>query len=237
MKCFGLWLLAGLLSLVSAAGLQFDQILKELDVPPAENTVSTDFTFTNTSDKPVKITKYDAACSCMSLQVKGGKLLYAPGESGVLRATFEMGNFSGVVDKALQLWLDDDPEPKPSVVLTVRVKIPVLVEIEPKTLRWEVNAPAEPQIVKITMNYEEPIEALNVDTNNESFSATLKTIEAGKSYEVEVVPLQTDRPALSIIKLATNCPIERHATQRMFAMVRQPVSESQADRPKSRIPR
>lgn len=237
MKCIGLWLLAGFLSLVSAAGLEFDKALKELDVPPTENTVSTDFTFTNSSDKPVKITKYDAACSCMSLQVKGGKLLYAPGESGVLRATFEMGNFSGVVDKALQLWLDDDPETKPSVVLTVRVKIPVLVEIEPKTLRWELDAQAEPQTVKITMNYEEPIEVLNVATNNDSFSATLKTVEAGKSYEVEVVPLKTDRPALSIIKVATNCPIERHATQRLFAIVRQPVAEPQADRPKSPIPR
>lgn len=230
------WILFGsLISFANAAGLKFDEQLKTLDVDPTETIVTTDFSFSNTTDKPVKIARYDAACSCMSLKVKGGKLQYAPGESGVIRAIFDMGNFSGEVDKVLQVWLDDDPEAKPSVILTVRVNIPVLVQIEPKTLRWEIGAVAEPQTVKITMNYEEPIKVLSAEVNSEAFTSTLKTIEEGKLYELEIVPVSTERAALGIVQIKTDCPIERHATQRTFAMVRQPVAEELPDR--SVIPR
>lgn len=235
MKAITLLLLISLLSFASAAGLKFDELLKTLEVDPTETIVTSDFKFTNTTDKPVKIAKYDAACSCMSLKVKGGKLQYAPGETGVIRAVFDMGNFSGQVDKILQVWLDDDPESKPSVTLTVRVNIPVLVQIEPKTILWEIGAPAEPQTVKITMNYEQPIKVLSAELSSAAFTSTLKTIEEGKSYELEIVPASTERPALGIVRIETDCPIERHATQRTFAMVRQPVAEELPER--SVIPR
>lgn len=225
MKAITILFCSAWMSLASAAGLQFDQVLKTLDVDPTETIVTADFNFSNETDEPVKIAKYDAACSCMSLKVKGGKLLYAPGETGVIRAIFDMGNFSGEVDKVLQVWLDDDPEATPSVTLTVRVNIPVLVQVEPKTVRWELGAPAEPQTVKITMNYEQPIKVLSAEVNSEAFTATLKTLEEGKTYELELIPSSTERPALGIVQIKTDCPISRHATQRTFAMVRQPVAD------------
>jgi len=225
MKAITILFFFGWLSVVDAAGLKFDEVLKTLEVDPTQTIVTADFNFSNDTDKPVRISKYDAACSCMSLKVKGGKLLYGPGETGVIRAIFDMGNFSGEVDKVLQVWLDDDPEPTPSVILTVRVNIPVLVQIEPKTLRWEIGAPAEPQTVKITMNYDQPIKVLSAEVNSEAFTSTLKTLEEGKSYELEIIPANTERAALGIVQIKTDCPIDRHATQRTFAMVRQPVAD------------
>src|SRR5690606_38524647 len=120
-----------------AAGLEFAETLKEIHPKADAKTVSADFKFTNTGDKPVTISKYDAACSCMSVQISGGKLHYAPGESGVVRANFDMGNFAGTVDKTVALWLKGDREDQPSGQLTVRVHIPVLIELEPKTLNWQ----------------------------------------------------------------------------------------------------
>jgi len=225
MKAITILFFFGWLSVVDAAGLKFDEVLKTLEVDPTQTIVTADFNFSNDTDKPVRISKYDAACSCMSLKVKGGKLLYGPGETGVIRAIFDMGNFSGEVDKVLQVWLDDDPEPTPSVILTVRVNIPVLVQIEPKTLRWEIGAPAEPQTVKITMNYDQPIKVLSAEVNSEAFTSTLKTLEEGKSYELKIIPANTERAALGIVQIKTDCPIDRHATQRTFAMVRQPVAD------------
>ena len=235
MKAISILIFGCLVSLASAAGLKFDEVLKSMDVKPTETIVTADFDFTNDTDKPVTISKYHAACSCMSLKVKGGKLVYAPGESGVIRAIFDMGNFSGQVDKVLQVWLDDDPEATPSVMLTVRVNIPVLVQIEPKTLRWEIGAAAEPQTVKITMNYEQPIKVLSAEVNSEAFTSTLKTIEEGKSYELEILPASTEKAALGIVQIKTDCPISRHATQRTFAMVRQPVADELPEQ--SPIPR
>lgn len=206
------------------AGLDFTTTLKEIHAPADAKRVSADFEFTNHSDKPVKVVKYDAACSCMAVKIKDGKLHYAPGESGLLRADFEMGNFSGSVDKAVALWLDDDPAGKPSVTLTVRVHIPVLISLEPKTLKWEVNGDASPQSIRITMNHSDPIRVMGVTTSSPSFRPALKTIDEGKLYELVVTPSAIDTPGLGILRIETDCQIDRHRIQQAFAVIRKPLN-------------
>lgn len=212
-----------MMAVAQAAGLDFPQTLKEIHAPADAKVVSADFEFTNHTDKPVRIVKYDAACSCMAIKVKDSKLRYAPGESGVLRADFEMGNFSGTVDKVVALWIDDDPADKPSVKLTVRVHIPVLVSLEPKTLKWDLNGAAEAQTIRITMNHDSPIRVTSVNSSSEAFRHELKTIEEGKSYEVIVTPTEIGSPGLGIIRIETDCPLERHRLQQAFAVIRKPV--------------
>src|SRR5690606_37322517 len=90
-----------------AAGLDFERTMEEVKAPADATKVTADFKFTNKSQKPVTISKTDPGCSCLSVQISGGKLKYAPGEGGTIRATFDVGNFSGTVDKAIALWLDN----------------------------------------------------------------------------------------------------------------------------------
>lgn len=213
-----------LMSPVHGAGLDFPTALKEIEAPADAKKVTVDFEFSNRTGKTVKIVKYDAGCSCMAVSVKDGKLDYAPGESGLLRADFEMGNFSGTVDKAIALWLDDDPMEKPSVTLTVRVHIPVLVSIEPKTVKWETTGDATPQSIRITMNHSEPIHVKGVTLTSKAFETELKTIEEGKSYELVVTPMEISTPGLAIMRIETDCPIEKHRVQQAFAVVRKPLN-------------
>src|SRR6478752_805013 len=131
----GIWLT--LAAFAQAAGLEFTEMLKEVNAPVEASTVTADFNFTNKGNKPVTITKADPPCPCLKVQISGGKLKYAPGESGVIRISFDLGTFSGTVDKVLPIFLDNDPEDKPSVALTIRVHIPVLVGVEPKTVKWD----------------------------------------------------------------------------------------------------
>lgn len=206
------------------ASLDFPTILKEIEAPADAKKVTADFEFTNRSNKTVKVVKYDAACSCMAVGVKGGKLDYAPGESGLLRADFEMGNFSGTVDKTVALWLDEDPPEKPSVTLTVRVHIPVLVSLEPKTVKWEVDGDASPQTIHITMNHSEPIRVKDISSSSKAFRFELKTIEQGKLYELVVTPEVISSPGLAIMRIETDCAVERHRIQQAFAVVRKPLN-------------
>lgn len=213
-----------LTSLSYGAGLDFTATFKEINAPSDAKKVSADFEFTNRSNEAVKIAKYDAACSCMAVGIKDGKLEFAPGESGLLRADFEMGNFSGMVDKTVALWLDDDPPEKPSVTLTVRVHIPVLVAIEPKTVKWDVGAAATPQIIRITMNHDEPIRVKAVTSSSQAFRFELKTIDDGKLYELVVTPEEVSTPGLAIMRIETDCVIERHRLQQAFAVVRKALN-------------
>jgi Protein of unknown function (DUF1573) len=214
-----------------AAGLEFENLLQELKAPADATTVTADFKFTNKGNKPVTISKSDPGCSCIKVQISGGKLKYAPGESGVVRTTFEMGNFSGTVDKAVGIWLDDAAGDKPSLHLTVRVQIPVLVALEPtKTLSWDVGGKPEPKTIRIRMAEGQSIKVTGITCSPEAFSHEIKTVEEGKLYDLTVTPLSVEGPKMSIFRIETDCKIAKHRVQQAFAVVRKPVA-AQAARP------
>ncbi len=213
------WMLA---ALAHAGGLQFTDRLKEIHADPAAATVTADFTFTNSTDKTVAIANSDPGCSCLKVEVAGGKLKYAPGESGLVRATFDMGNSSGTIDKDIALWIDDDPTDKPSVKLTVRVHIPVVVSVEPKTVKWEIGGKPDPQTIHIQMAGEKPVRILSVKSSSDIFSIQVKAIEEGKRYDLVVTPRAIDASGLSVFRIETDCNLPKHRLQQAFAVIRKP---------------
>jgi len=214
-----LWLA---LATAASAGLEFSETLREIRAPVDVSKVTAEFTFTNGGDKPVSIRKYDSGCSCIGLRVKDGKLSYAPGESGLLQADFELGNYSGSVDKVIALWLDNDPDSQPSHRLTVRVHIPVIVELEPKTLKWALDGDLAPQTIHIRIHDERAIRVTAVTSSSPAFKPVLKTIEEGKRYELVVTPAKTDTPGLGILRIETDSESPKHRLQQAFAVIRKP---------------
>jgi hypothetical protein len=213
---------SALIAVAGAQTLDFPTKVKELHAPAEAKTVSSDFEFTNNSGKAVSIRRYDSTCSCMSVTVKEGKLRYATGESGVIRANFDMGNFSGDVDKSIAVYLDGDPDDKPSVILTTRVHIPVLVATEPKTVKWDIGGKPEAKSVKVTMNHDKPIKVTRVTVSNEAFRHELKTITEGKEYELLLTPDDVSAPALCIVRIETDCEVAKHKSQQVFGVIRKP---------------
>lgn len=222
---FALWS-ACCLSL-SAGTLKFEATTQDLKADPDAKAITADFNFTNESAEEVVIKRYEASCSCISATIKGNKLIYKPGESGVIRAAFDMSQFSGTTEKPLALWLDNDPADKPSITLTTRVTIPVLVEVEPKTLIWEVGGKPEPKTVVVTMKHTSPILIKKITGTDSRFTQELKTIEEGKKYEIVVAPAATDKVGMGVIHIETDCEIQRHRTQRIFSVVRQPLPKTE----------
>ncbi len=208
---------------LQAAGLTFEQELVEVRAPADAMSVVAEFKFENKTDKPVAIAKFDKVCSCLAVQVSGGKLNYAPGETGVIRATFEMGNFSGVVDKTVVLWFDKDPEDKPSQVLSVRVNIPVLVVMKEKTLKWALGGKPETRKIDITMEHAKPIKIVSTSCTSDNFKVEVITLEEGKHYELLVTPVETKDPGLAIIRVETDCDIARHKLLQAFAVIRKDI--------------
>ena len=216
----GIWLT--LAALAQAAGLEFTALLKEANAAADATIVITDFSFTNKGGKPVTIAKTNPGCSCLKVEISGGKLKYAPGESGVVRTTFDMGNFSGTVDKMVALWIDDDPVDKPSTTLTVRVHIPVLVALEPKTVKWNLGANPDPQTIQIRMAEGKSIRVTSVKSSSPAFKCEVKVLEEGRKYDLIVTPLEMNAPGMGIVRIETDCEISKHRIQQAFAVVRKP---------------
>jgi hypothetical protein len=211
-----------------AGTLTFEEPTQEITTGVDAAVVTADFKFKNESDEDVVIEKYDAACTCINAQIKDSKLAYKPGESGVIRAAFDMGQFSGTNDKSIALWLKGDPAAKPSIVLTARITIPVLVEVEPKSLIWEIGTKAEARTVDITMKHDEPIRVTSVSGADARFKYELKTVEEGKKYQVVVTPASTQQVGMGVIHIETDCKIQRHRSHRIFTVIRQPLPKPAA---------
>lgn len=225
----GIWL--ALAACATAAGLEFSQPIKDVNAAADAATVTESFEFKNLGDKPVTITKADPTCSCLKVEISGGKLTYAPGESGVVRVTFELGNFFGTVDKMVAIWLDADPPDKPSKSVTVRVHIPVLIAIEPKTVKWEVGGQATPQTIQIRMAEGQTIHVTGVKSSSELFATEIKTLEEGKKYDLIITPSAMTGPGLGVIRIETDCTVTKHRAQQAFAVVSKPSQAARAPKP------
>ena len=208
---------------LSAGTLKFDEVTKEIRAEADARSVTADFNFKNETAEDVIIDRYDASCTCINAQIKGGKLVYKAGETGVIRAAFDTSLFSGTEEKTVGVWLKGDPAAKPSIVLTTRIVIPVLVEVEPKTLIWETGDKAEPKTVTLTMHHSEPIRVKGVSGADARFRQGLKVIEEGKKYEVVITPASTEKPGMGVIHIETDCSVQRHRSQRIFTVVRHPM--------------
>jgi len=217
-----LWL--ALCAVLPAAELAFESTKKDVSAGADATRVDVDFPFTNASGQPVTITRFQSNCSCMTVAVQGGKQRYEPGESGVVRATFDVQNLSGEVERFAVLWLEGDPEDKPSVKLNVNFHIPEVVKVEPKTVKWEVGAKPEPQVIRITMQAGEPVHIKAVGGTGSAFKHELKTVVDGQEYELVLTPASTAAPVLGVFRMETDCKNERHRIKQVFAMVRKPAA-------------
>ncbi len=210
-----------------SAQLTFDSLKKDIHASVESSIVHCDFLFENKSGKEAVIDHYVTHCPCLRVEInQGGKLKYAAGEKGILRATFDLETFSGDVDKKVSVWMKDDPADAPSITLIVTVHIPVIVSMEPKTLEWQDGEELVTKSFKVTMNYEKPIRITNVSVNNAAFQTNLKTIVEGKEYAIEVTPHRKDKEkvGMAAVCVDTDCEVAKQKRQLAFAIVRQELT-------------
>lgn len=185
--------------------------------------VKADFPFTNKTDKTIVVKNTVGDCSCTSIEISGGKTAYEPGESGVIRLNFDMGTSVGKVEKGASIWVDGDGKEAPSQRLILKVDIPVLVEMEPKTVKWQVGEDMSPKTITFSMHGDKPIHIKSINPSTENFQQELKTIEDGRKYELVITPKDTKTKALSVFRVQTDCEVPNQQTHQVFAVMTEPV--------------
>ena len=213
-----IWL--GLAGVLLAGGITFPETTKEVKAGLEDTSAKLDFPFTNKGDKPVVIKEAKGACSCVIVAIAREKTVYAPGESGVIHATFDFGDVTGAVEKDVLIYLEGDPEAAPSYHLTLKVNIPLVIAVEPKTVKWDTAEAAETKTIQITMMGKKPIHISSVSTGSKDFTYDLKTIEDGKSYALAIKPKATDGQHLAVFRLETDSESKLHRVQQAFALVK-----------------
>lgn len=213
------------LTQLACAQLEFDSDTKEIDVAPGATEAVALYPFTNNGNTEIEISQVDPDCNCLAVEVHKGKLKYAPGESGIIRTKFTIGNKIGTESQNVAVWLKGDTKDKPSIRLRLTIHIPELVKIDVKSLKWIVNGDNTPQSIHITMDHDEPIHVTNVSSSSKDFSTKLVTQEEGKRYEVVITPLNNERPAFSLIRIDTDCTVEKQKIHQVYATMMKPEQE------------
>ncbi|MEJ6582062.1 MAG: DUF1573 domain-containing protein [Akkermansiaceae bacterium] len=218
---YPLFLLASALA-PAHAEMAFETKLIEIQASPDDKTVRGEFSF-EIKGRGEVIKNYDAKCTCLEARVeptnpdRSTKLVWKIGEKGKIMAQFDVSNFRGTVDKAIELNLVDGDAP---IVLTVRVHVPELVKMEPSSHKWDVGSSPDAKTFRITVNHSEPIHILSHSGNNPNFPYEIKTIKEGWEYEVTVKPKSTTSSGIGMLSFRTDCKFARFNRNIAYVVVR-----------------
>jgi hypothetical protein len=108
-------------SLLPKTTIKFDKTKHDFGNIVEGDSAVYDFTFTNTGDKPLKITKVKPACGCTTPSYT--KDLVAPGEKGFVRVKFDSNGRPGKANKDVTVFANTDPP---------AIKLSFTAEVEPK---------------------------------------------------------------------------------------------------------
>ena len=213
--------IAGCLPL-AAGTLKFEESKKEITVANDQKSVTVDFPFKNESADDVVIEKNASDCPCAAVGVKDSKLAYKPGESGTIRIVFNLGKVPETADKLVSIYLKGDSGERPSIKLTTRIVVPVIVDIEPKSVTWAVGEKPEPKTITVTMNDSEPVKILSLTSSDPRFKPELKTIEEGKNYQVVITPTSTEEVGMGMLRVETDSKTDARPSHPVYMLIRQP---------------
>ena len=200
--------------------LTFEKNRVDIVVAADATEVTVPFSFTNQTAKPITIARVDSVCSCLYSKVKDQKMTYQPGEKGIIELRFELGKFSGEVNKSMLLWTTDDDPKTPSTTLDIYVTIPELFKIEPVTTFWDRNEALSTKTVKLTVSDQTPIHIKHHSGTSANFTYQLRTIREGWEYEMKITPKSTSQAGFGIFKLKTDSAISRYQTMLLYGSVR-----------------
>lgn len=111
-------------------GITLEKVVHDFgEVGPRTQNIC-EFEFTNAGDSLLEITKVSKTCGCTPFTLEKNE--YAPGESGALKVKYNAGGFGGPVNRRLFVYSNDKERPK--VTLTIKAKIVLKVDHEPKKL-------------------------------------------------------------------------------------------------------
>ncbi|TLD70950.1 DUF1573 domain-containing protein [Phragmitibacter flavus] len=210
------------LSIPLHAGLVFDQNPLELKPGPADEVVEAKFTFHNGGDKPITITGLDSNCSC--LEANMDKATYQPGEKGSGTATFKVSTFVGKHEKSLRISTNDPKEPEQT--LTTIIDIPVIVDVQPKTLQWVLGEAPTAKSVDITIAGPDPVHIKNVTATRDNVTFTLEEVEPGRKYRINLQPKDTETVTIGALRIETDSQYKRHTRQLAFFNIVRPSQTS-----------
>src|SRR5882672_1293862 len=175
------------------ADLSWEKKKIEFTSKIGEEVVRTAYRFTNTGKTPVSVLDIKPSCGCVATSLE--KFDYAPGESGEIKITFDLGmdEFARLQKRTIAVTTSDAP--KSPTVLKLRVHVPETVSASPKAVIW--HRGEKPRTKDVIVKAASGIAAIKLiqTTSNDNFLVEVKPEVEGRRYRLKITPGRTDAPS------------------------------------------
>ena len=209
-----LLLLALATAATARAELAWEQPLQEFHRAPEDREVVAKFAFKNTGAKPVDITRVASSCGCTTTRLEKRKI--APGESGEIEVKFTFGGRRGDQRKTISVTTDDGRQ----VALELRCWIEETLTIAPALVFWRIGDEPAAKAVDIKVADGRNVAITSIRSSNPRLKATLRTIEAGKHFAIEVQPADTTQREIAQLAVQTDFPPDAPRSYTIHARVK-----------------
>ena len=189
-------LLALALPATPGRALDWQTTEQSVATQPFQATLDTVFAFKNNRSQPVTIREIETSCGC--LEAFADARVYPPGASGQIRARFTVGDRVGHYARTITVLTD---EPGDAVRLSLQIDVPLLADVTPRSVTWQVGEAAGEKIVELTAAPGLTVDFTEAQPTNDSFNARLETVEAGRHFRLHVTPRHTREPVSAAIRL------------------------------------
>lgn len=188
-KRFFLGLLCLSLGATAQAALVWEKT--EVDVKPemgAANAVAV-FKYENKGSTPIHIKSVKPSCGCTTAALAKNDV--APGEKGEIKATFNIGERTGLQTKTISVETDDAQQPL--TVLTLKANIAQFLEIVPNYVMWQAGEAAQAKTIVAKAGAGVTVKNVEVTSSSGDFTAKVEPGKEGE-FKISVQPKETSKP-------------------------------------------
>jgi hypothetical protein len=191
--------------------LKMSEMIFDFGKVKPTDTLKHDFWATNTGNAVLEITDVKPGCGCTHAGDWDKKV--EPGKAGKIPIAFNPGNFNGAVTKYVNVSCNDPAQS--TLMLQIKAEIWRPLDVQPNFVFFmpvQGEEHNEVKTVKIVNNTDEVLTLEKPESTTSSFKTELKTVRAGKEYELQVQyvysPTNPATPGNITIKTSsTNLPV------------------------------
>jgi hypothetical protein len=178
-----------LLGASARAELKWEQTQLELHPAVGDKQAVGHFKYQNTGNTPIHFKSIHPSCGCTTAQSQKDQV--APGDSGEITATFNIGDRTGTQVKTVTVETDDPAHA--STMLVLKAVIPQILEVQPVLVYWQGGEAPKAKTVSVTAAKAFPVKEIKVTPVSNDFQVKVNKVGEGE-FKIEVQPRDTTRP-------------------------------------------
>jgi hypothetical protein len=181
-------------------------------------TLEARFHFINSGTRPVQIQRVETSCGCTTAKLDEPHI--APGKAGDIVVSYARGAHTGLQTNLIAVQTDAGPP----TLLTLLVRIPEVVRLDPEFVSWTHDEPKTPKTIQLKLLVPGKITALEVQSSDPDVGAQVRATGDGRQYRLVISPPDVHTFLRAVLTITCELDGKERKTFTSYATVQPSVS-------------